>query len=72
LVGVALHFILVRVALLIFLIFLIILMIFVVDGAEGTTIGGRNATMAGARVLSGASISTPTTSKELEDVSTAA
>jgi hypothetical protein len=72
LVGVAVHLILVRVALLILLVFLIVLMVFVIDGAEGTPIGGGNATRTGARVLSGASISTPAPSKELEYVTTAA
>jgi hypothetical protein len=46
-------------------------MIFVINGAEGTTISGRNAAM-GARTFSGASVSTPTTTKEFEDVSTPA
>ena len=63
LVGVTVHLILVRIGFLILLFFLIVLMVFVINGAEGTTISGRNAAMACARTLSGASISTPATTK---------
>jgi hypothetical protein len=72
LVGVTVNLILVRIGFLIFLFLLIVLMIFVINGAEGTSISGRNAALACTRALSGASVSTSATTKQFEDVSTPA